>query len=226
VAPPRRRLFDPDRRCAMGRSVGRSFRLEALRSVVLDCLVLVCLGQPGRPPRASSHALCPARLAARGGPSRRATQCAQYGGGRVHPRRQPGEFDPLSAALASIAVEGSPRLTLGVSLSPPTDEVLKTASGVSPAGSRSPGISARSPAGSRSPLPTPPPSPPPSMATTNQLRLPSLQRQRPWPVLPPPSRLGRGSRAPTQAPAAPAEEPKLPPKRQLTQPKPFAEWQE
>jgi hypothetical protein len=39
-------------------------------------------------------------------------------------------------------------------------------------------------------------------------------------VLPPPSRLGRGSRAPTQAPAAPAEEPKPPPKRQLTQPKP------
>jgi hypothetical protein len=58
------------------------------------------------------------------------------------------------------------------------------------------------------------------MATTNQLRLPSLQRQRPWPVLEPRSRLGKGSRAPTQAPAAPAEEPKLPPKRQLTQPKP------
>ena len=94
VAPPRRRPFDPHRRCALGRSVGRSFRLEALRSVVLDCLVLVCLGQPGRPPRASSHAPRPARLVARGGAARRATQCAHDGGGRVHPRRQPGEFDP------------------------------------------------------------------------------------------------------------------------------------
>jgi hypothetical protein len=152
--------------------------------------------------------------------SRHASRAGSKESTAMHVQGLPPTAMPFSAALASIAVEGSPRVTLGVSLSPPTDEVLKTASELPPAGSRSPGISARSPAGSRSPLPTPPPSPPPSMATTNQLRLPSLQRQRPWPVLPPPSRLGRGSRAPTQAPAAPAEEPKLPPKRQLTQPKP------
>ena len=135
----------------------------------------------------------------------------------MHVQGLPPTAMPFSAALASIAAaEGSPRLTLGVSLSPPTDEVLKAVSGSPPVGTRSPGISAGSPAGSRSPLPTPPPSPPPSMATANKLRLPSLQRPRPRPVLPPPSRMGRAARAP----AAPAEEPKPPPKRNLSQPKP------
>ena len=79
---------------AMGGAVLRSIRVEALRALLLNRLVWLCVREPGRSSRAPAHAPRRPRLAARRRPPRRPRQRAHDGGGGRNPLGQPGLVHP------------------------------------------------------------------------------------------------------------------------------------